>query len=631
MEPTCASRLSRAMGVCLALASLLGITVGAASAQTTPETPAARVVPLMAADETTVLSLLRSTDARERAWGAWYASVYRVAAAAPALQDLALASLGAAASPETDAVLDAALDALIQLQSSLAPGQQVKEGFLLQTGRKRPVQATVLSSLTMANPSLYWMGLLGNQTGGVWFAAANLMVMRAPQTAGLAMYLMTGLRVEATLFVQHGKVAGPAAPASALPPPVMSSPAEERPPLEGFPPGARYELRPLDAPGVSLLAGGPAAVAYSRNLVAPGTGGEAPSASSRAETADRLAYLAMLAGLPAAPLSARESRTVKWVDQETFDVDLATFQLDIRDRHLRLAQALLANRRLTAREASSVPEPVRPVSLERVSGRIELRNVGFRYGSRTVTRGVNLAIEPGEMIGLVGHSGSGKSTLVNLICRFYDVTEGAVLVDGVDVRSLPVAEYRRSIGLVLQEPFLFFGTIADNIAYGKPQATREEIVAAARAAHAHDFILRLPHGYDSLVGERGQALSGGERQRISIARALLIDPRILILDEATSSVDTQTEKEIQRALDNLVAGRTTIAIAHRLSTLRRADRLVVLDRGQVVEVGAHEELMAREGAYFRLYQAQARNVDTEDMLPDWRSATPHPVRVGTEV
>jgi ATP-binding cassette subfamily B protein len=230
----------------------------------------------------------------------------------------------------------------------------------------------------------------------------------------------------------------------------------------------------------------------------------------------------------------------------------------------------------------------------------------------------------------VGHSGSGKSTLVNLICRFYDVTEGAVLVDGVDVRSLPVASYRRSIGLVLQEPFLFFGTIAENIAYGKPEATRQEIMAAARAAHAHDFILRLPHGYDSLVGERGQALSGGERQRISIARALLIDPRILILDEATSSVDTQTEKEIQRALDNLVAGRTTIAIAHRLSTLRRANRLVVLDRGQVVEVGAHEDLMAREGAYFRLYQAQARNVDTEDALPDWRAETPHPVRVAAE-
>ncbi len=260
---------------------------------------------------------------------------------------------------------------------------------------------------------------------------------------------------------------------------------------------------------------------------------------------------------------------------------------------------------------SSVPEPARPVAMPALQGRIELRDVGFRYGNRAVTRGVNLDIKPGEMIGLVGHSGSGKSTLVNLICRFYDVSEGAVLVDGVDVRSMAIADYRRSIGLVLQEPFLFFGTIAENIAYGKPDATREEIVAAARAAHAHEFILRLPHGYDSLVGERGQALSGGERQRISIARALLIDPRILILDEATSSVDTQTEKEIQRALDNLVRGRTTIAIAHRLSTLRRADRLVVLDRGQVVEVGGHDELMARGEAYYRLYQAQARNVDTD--------------------
>ena len=260
---------------------------------------------------------------------------------------------------------------------------------------------------------------------------------------------------------------------------------------------------------------------------------------------------------------------------------------------------------------SSVPEPTSPVHLSSVSGRIELQDVGFRYGTRSVTRDISLAIEPGEMIGLVGHSGSGKSTLVNLICRFYDVTEGAILIDGVDIRSLPVAEYRRNIGLVLQEPFLFFGTIAENIAYGKPEATREEIIAAARAAHAHEFILRLPHGYDSLVGERGQALSGGERQRISIARALLIDPKILILDEATSSVDTTTEKEIQKALDNLVRGRTTIAIAHRLSTLRDANRLVVLDRGSVAEVGNHDELMAVEGHYYRLYQAQARNVDGE--------------------
>ncbi|HZW21230.1 ABC transporter ATP-binding protein, partial [Noviherbaspirillum sp.] len=260
---------------------------------------------------------------------------------------------------------------------------------------------------------------------------------------------------------------------------------------------------------------------------------------------------------------------------------------------------------------SSVPESQNPVHLPRLEGRIDLRQVGFRYGNRAVLRGVDLAIKPGEMIGLVGHSGSGKSTLVNLICRFYDVSEGAILVDGVDIRSLPIAEFRRHIGLVLQEPFLFFGTIADNIAYGKPDATREEIIAAARAANAHEFILRLPHGYDSLVGERGQTLSGGERQRISIARALLIDPQLLILDEATSSVDTTTEKEIQKALDNLVRGRTTIAIAHRLSTLRQADRLVVLDKGQIVEVGPHEELLARGGHYFRLYQAQLRQAENE--------------------
>nr|WP_229445168.1 ABC transporter ATP-binding protein [Massilia sp. Leaf139] len=260
---------------------------------------------------------------------------------------------------------------------------------------------------------------------------------------------------------------------------------------------------------------------------------------------------------------------------------------------------------------SSVPDPVNPVKVQKVQGNIELREVGFRYGNRAVNRGISLNIKAGEMVGLVGHSGSGKSTLVNLICRFYDVAEGAILLDGVDIRSFAVADYRRNIGLVLQEPFLFFGTIAENIAYGKPDATREEIIAAARAAHAHEFILRLPQGYDSMVGERGQGLSGGERQRISIARALLIDPPILIMDEATSSVDSETEKEIQKALDNLVQGRTTIAIAHRLSTLHRADRLVVLDRGVVVEEGSHDELMAREGAYHRLYEAQARNVDQD--------------------
>ena len=260
---------------------------------------------------------------------------------------------------------------------------------------------------------------------------------------------------------------------------------------------------------------------------------------------------------------------------------------------------------------SSVPEPGTPVKLDKIEGRIDLREVGFRYGNRAVNRGITLNIKAGEFVGLVGHSGSGKSTLVNLICRFYDVSEGAILLDGVDIRSFSISDYRSNIGLVLQEPFLFFGTIAENIAYGKPHATREEIIAAARAAHAHEFILRLAHGYDSMVGERGQGLSGGERQRISIARALLIDPRILIMDEATSSVDSETEKEIQKALDNLVQGRTTIAIAHRLSTLHRADRLIVLDRGVVMEEGSHDELMVREGAYFRLYHAQARNVDTD--------------------
>ena len=254
---------------------------------------------------------------------------------------------------------------------------------------------------------------------------------------------------------------------------------------------------------------------------------------------------------------------------------------------------------------ATVPEPLNPVDPGRLQGQIEFRNVGFRYGHRTVVEDINLTIRTGEMLGLVGPSGAGKTTLVNLVCRFYDVADGAVLVDGADIRSFPVERYRRHIGLVLQEPFLFYGTIAENIAYGRPDATQAEIIAAARAARAHEFILRLPDGYDSLVGERGQFLSGGERQRISIARAILIDPCILILDEATSSVDTETEREIQLALDNLIRGRTTIAIAHRLSTLSRADRLVVIEHGRITEMGQHSQLLEAGGTYARLYQAQS--------------------------
>lgn len=252
----------------------------------------------------------------------------------------------------------------------------------------------------------------------------------------------------------------------------------------------------------------------------------------------------------------------------------------------------------------NIADPPHPIRPGRVSGAVEFREVQFRYGTRPILRGVDLQIRSGEMIGLVGPSGAGKTTLINLVCRFHDVSEGSVLIDGHDVRQLALEDYRRNIGIVLQEPFLFYGTIAENIAYGRPDATREQIVSAAKAARAHEFILRQPDGYDSFVGERGMSLSGGERQRISIARALLIDPAILILDEATSAVDTETEREIQLALENLTRGRTTIAIAHRLSTLRRADRLVVLEYGRITEIGRHDDLLERGGTYARLHKAQ---------------------------
>jgi len=247
-----------------------------------------------------------------------------------------------------------------------------------------------------------------------------------------------------------------------------------------------------------------------------------------------------------------------------------------------------------------------PVIKERLEGRVEFKQVSFSYeGAQPALREVSLVAEPGQMIGLCGPSGAGKSTLVNLICRFYDVTDGQILIDGVDIRDYDVKWLRRQVGIVLQEPYLFHGTIADNIRYGNPTASDAEVIRAAKAANAHDFIVGFPDGYDTMVGERGQSLSGGERQRVSIARAILHNPRILILDEATNSVDSETEMQIQQALDRLVAGRTTFAIAHRLSTLQSADRLIVLERGRIVEQGLHAELVDKEGGvYARLHKTQ---------------------------